>query len=295
MLWLVQIFLPLGLLLLLALRPAHSRFARMLQIGATAGFLLALHLAALWIMPPYWTPWLFWAFFVAALWHGRSAPFQTIAGFAGYLPALAWLAILGAGAWVSIEALRARNPPAGAITDVALPFPKGRFYVANGGFQEIVNAHLRTLPRATPGQRNYWGQSYGVDLIATDLWGRITAQPTVVLAPCSGQVVHAHDGAKDGKAVDLSSATERAGNYAIIRCGASEIALAHFRNGSLAAKQGDQVRQGQRIAIIGNSGASDMPHLHIHAQRPGTAEQPFSGQPMPIRIAGRYLVRGDRP
>jgi hypothetical protein len=49
-----------------------------------------------------------------------------------------------------------------------------------------------------------------------------------------------------------------------------------------------------RIAEVGNSGASDEPHLHIHAQRAGSSGAAFSGDPLPIRLNGRYLIRGDR-
>ncbi len=57
---------------------------------------------------------------------------------------------------------------------------------------------------------------------------------------------------------------------------------------------GDTLKVGDRIAEVGNSGASNEPHLHIHAQRPGTDEAPLSGDPLSMRFAGRYLIRGDR-
>jgi hypothetical protein len=42
-------------------------------------------------------------------------------------------------------------------------------------------------------------------------------------------------------------------------------------------------------------GAPDMPvPLHIHAQRPGPPGVPMGGDPLPMRLGGRYLVRGDR-
>jgi hypothetical protein len=34
--------------------------------------------------------------------------------------------------------------------------------------------------------------------------------------------------------------------------------------------------------------------LHVHAQRPGSPIAPLSGEPVPIRLGGRYLVRNDR-
>lgn len=51
---------------------------------------------------------------------------------------------------------------------------------------------------------------------------------------------------------------------------------------------------GDAIAQVGHSGNSSEPHLHINAQDPGTADAPFSGAPIPIRINGRYVARNDR-
>jgi hypothetical protein len=295
MLWLIQLFFPLALLSMLAFRPARAKFTRALQIAGTAGFLLALHLAGLWIMPPWWTPWLLWGLFALVLWHGRTARSRPGFGGGDYLVAMFWAGLLSLGGWVSIEALGARTPPAGEMAILAMPLPAGLYYVANGGSRDILSAHLRTLPRATIGQRNYWGQSYGVDIIATDRRGLIADRAVPVLSPCAGHVVRAHDGETDGGPVDLASPTARAGNFVLVRCGAFDVLLAHFRKGSLRVKPGDVVSPGQPVGALGNSGASDMPHLHIHAQRPGTAAAPFSGQPVPMRLAGRYLVRGDRP
>jgi len=114
-----------------------------------------------------------------------------------------------------------------------------------------------------------------------------------VVAPCAGKIVTAIDGFPD-RIVPETDRVNRSGNYAILRCGAADIVLAHFRPRSLSVQTGMEVKVGDRIAEVGNSGASDEPHLHIHAQRPGSASTPLSGDPLPIRFNGRFLVRGDR-
>jgi Peptidase family M23 len=294
MLWLIQLLLPLLLLLWLAFLPARHKLARLFQSVGTAAILLALHLAGLWIIPPWWTPWIYWGMFVAALWRRSGVRTRASIAAADYVLILIWVGAIGFGGWVSGQALGARNPPPEEIVALASPLADGSYYVANGGSREILSSHLRTLPRATIGQRSYWGQSHAVDITAMDRWGLLASEPTKVLAPCMGRVIRVHDGDIDGGPVDLASPTARAGNYALIRCGQFDILLAHFRNGSLRVAPGDLVRAGHPIATLGSSGASDMPHLHIHAQRPGTATAPFSGEPVPMRIDGRYLVRGDR-
>lgn len=44
------------------------------------------------------------------------------------------------------------------------------------------------------------------------------------------------------------------------------VAFAHLRPGSISVAVGDQVRPGQKIAEIGNSGNTDQPHLHLQVQ-----------------------------
>ena len=44
-------------------------------------------------------------------------------------------------------------------------------------------------------------------------------------------------------------------------------AYMHLRKGSLEVKKGDRVKEGQVIALSGNSGESTGPHLHFEIQR----------------------------
>jgi len=70
--------------------------------------------------------------------------------------------------------------------------------------------------------------------------------------------------------------------------------LGHLRQGSVLAQAGERVAAGQPLGQVGNTGNSDEPHLHIHAQTPGPAGMPLGGEPLPMVLDGRYLGRGDR-
>lgn len=102
---------------------------------------------------------------------------------------------------------------------------------------------------------------------------------TPVLAPCAGQVVLAEGGRPD-MAVHQVDEGHPADNHVLLRCGERDILLAHFRQGSLQVAAEDDVARGQEIAEVGNSGESGEPHLHIHAQMPGS--------PMPCLAACRF-------
>lgn len=136
MLWLIQLLLPLTLLLWLAFLPARHTPGRIFQSAGTAAILLALHLAGLWILPPWWTPWIYWGLCVAALWRGWRIRTRPGIAVADYALIIFWAGMVGFGGWVSGQALRARMPPPGEIAALASPLAPGRYYVANGGSLE---------------------------------------------------------------------------------------------------------------------------------------------------------------
>jgi murein DD-endopeptidase MepM/ murein hydrolase activator NlpD len=88
--------------------------------------------------------------------------------------------------------------------------------------------------------------------------------------------------------------SQMAGNYIIVACKGVWVVLAHLRRGSVEVREGAEVTVGMTVGRAGNSGNTSEPHLHVHAQRPGTPEAPLGGEPVPVRLDGRYLVRGDR-
>jgi hypothetical protein len=71
-----------------------------------------------------------------------------------------------------------------------------------------------------------------------------------------------------------------AGNYIILNLARGIYAVyAHLKTGSLKVKVGDQVRRGDVLGSIGNSGISDAPHLHFHLIDSNSA---FGGEGLPF-------------
>lgn len=197
-------------------------------------------------------------------------------------------------------ALAARQPPPGAV-DLVFPLRGGPYMVANGGNAGLVNAHLALLEQ--PGLRVYRGQSHGVDLVRVNRAGfraagwPLPADPAAyfifndpVYAPCSGRVVAARDGLAD-RSPPARDRAHLAGNYVLLGCRGLHVLLGHLRQGSVLVKRGDPVAVGDPLARVGNTGNTDEPHLHIHAQTPGTDRHPLAGDPVPVRFGGEYLVR----
>lgn len=305
---LAQILLPLVLIAWIAIAPPRNLMGVSLQAFVTAITLFAIARMGVWVFPPWWTPYLYGLLFVLALMIGlrRHKPQRK-------LPSswLGWIAMIGFvafGVFAGNEAVQSwagQFPPSIPAVDLAFPLRGGDYLILNGGSDIRINAHLKTMDESVPRFRAYRGQSYGIDIIQIDPLGlranglvpsdpaayQIYGEP--VLAPCPGKIVQAIDGFPD-MTIPQIDPVNRAGNYVILRCGDTDVLLAHFRPQSLSVKIGTVVKVGDRIAEVGNSGASDEPHLHINAQRPGSPVAPFSGDPLPIRLNGRFLIRSDR-
>lgn len=301
---LLQLVLPLALLIGLAyLTSSRVTFAA----GAllVAAYILAIATAGLWLVLPWYTPAVYgasWLVVIAASWlRLTSVPMWptvrveqliTTIAIAGSITLLGLVAVV----W------NARRAPADVV-DVTMPIRGGTYLVVNGGGHVLVNAHLNTLSgeRFAP----YRGQSYGVDLVRVNALGLrasglLPDDPTAyvifgdpVLAPCAGRVVVAHDGLPDLPPPTVDRA-HLAGNHIVLACGRAWVVLGHLRNGSVQVRGGDEVHEGQHLGQVGNSGNTSEPHLHIHAQRPGTDAVPLGGEPLAITFDGRFVTRNDR-
>lgn len=152
------------------------------------------------------------------------------------------------------------------------------------------------------------GTTFAIDFVAVDArrrsaaWNWRAAVSTelpeafigfgaLILAPCSGRVVIAHDGEPDHEARRsqltllpyLLGQARRArggrpalaGNHVVITIDPEGpfILLAHLRHGSVTVTVGDHVQQGDAIGACGNSGNSTQPHLHIQATDSTTGDQ----------------------
>ncbi|XZF16699.1 peptidoglycan DD-metalloendopeptidase family protein [Chitinophagaceae bacterium MMS25-I14] len=85
-------------------------------------------------------------------------------------------------------------------------------------------------------------------------------------APCDGEVVLVVDGVKDNVPGVLNPVYVP-GNTVIIKTANDEyLFFAHFKQHSIVVKEGQKVKQGQKLGLCGNSGNSSEPHLHFHIQ-----------------------------
>lgn len=117
----------------------------------------------------------------------------------------------------------------------------------------------------------------------------------LIVSPGSGVVVDSKDGVPDG-VPGRRNDWARAGNYVVVDHLNGEYSmLAHFQTGSVLVNKGDSVEAGDPLGKCGNSGRSNLPHLHYHLQNPPFW---FAGDALPAQFShyysnGEYVRRGE--
>jgi len=301
-----QVIAPLSLLAWLWFVPGRSRASALVRVFMTAAYLIAIAIAGLWLIVPWFLAILYMVILAlqapAIARRVRSVsrwPQRRLEWFGLALNGLLAIAFVG----LTGTAVRARWPPQEQIVDLEFPLRDGTYLVVNGGSSELINAHLQTLTVARV--RDYRGQSYGVDIVAVDAFGMrasglIPSDPrsyvifgTPIHAPCSGVVLRAEDGRPD-MPPPQPDRDHLPGNFVFMECAGVQILLGHMQQGTVRAGPGEAVQAGTVVGSVGNSGNTNEPHLHIHAQRPAKDAAFLSGDPLPLRMNGRFLVRNDR-
>lgn len=306
----VQTLIPMILLFWLAFFPANLFLGYLIQILSVGVLLVTFALVGMWIIPPWWVAYLFGVIFVlvvlARFWRNSSKEIEYRSNEKLGIGVICVVVVFAAyGLYVSVLALKGRNPIEQEVVDIAMPLTEGIYLVAQGGSNKIVNNHYKTLDTSVPRFVTWRGQSMGLDIIKIDKLGlradglapqnpeEYYTFGTPVLAPCNGIVVLAYDGVRD-MPVPLMDRENKLGNYAIIECGDFFVVLAHFMKDSLLVSNGQKIKIGEPLGKMGNSGNSGEPHLHVHAQRGLPEGAPISGEPVALTINGKFYTRNDR-
>jgi hypothetical protein len=150
------------------------------------------------------------------------------------------------------------------------PFTKPSI-VVSAGFSPLYNHHFF-----------FSSQRFAADLVLTDYnrqahqIGELTAFTSfgeALIAPVSGEVVGVDAGHID-QPLKQRDFEQPVGNHIVIKTRDNLfVLLAHLKQGSVSLNVGDYVKQGEKIAELGNSGNSSEPHLHIQVQNNANFEK----------------------
>lgn len=186
---------------------------------------------------------------------------------------------------------------------IGFPLPPGRWVAANGPSNTSI--HRRSL-QVVDG-RAWVAQRFAIDWVELGPDGRLFHGDKAVnanwydfgvpvLAVADATVSDSHDGVpenepSDKRAVPITLETV-GGNYLILDLGGGRYAFyAHLQPGSQRVHVGDHVRRGQPLALLGNTGNSDAPHLHFHISN---ANSPLGAEGLPYVFAD-YQTLGKAP
>lgn len=272
---------------------------------AIVSLLLGLWLGSIWVYPPYWGLGVIAVAFAGlALWKYRRPVIQT-GRSSRALSNIPALLIMALGAYIGINGFLGHSQkPDGPVVDLVSPFgPGDKACVLSGGLNSLVNQHnfktdkpeeiaethgLDVMGFRGSGFRTAPGYSHHprpAPLEAYMAWGM------ALHAPCDGTVIDAIGDTSDHP---IGTKIRVQGNQVLLACGDVKIWMAHLRKGSLTVSTGDEVTAGQKIGAIGNSGHTEEPHLHIHAETLVDPQTPMAhGQPVHMRFNGRFMARGD--
>lgn len=187
-------------------------------------------------------------------------------------------------------------------TKTQLRFPlTGEWTIYQGGRSVYDNYHAA-----------YLDERFAYDILRIRPDGRAAANDITkledyfgfgqpVVAPAAGKVVAAVDQYDDNPISKPIPGSPKQGNNVVLDHGNGEFSMfGHLKRGSVKVKAGDEVKPGQQIALVGNSGNSPVPHLHYHLQ---TTPEWFKGDGLPTpfrnltvngkKVASAEPVRGD--
>lgn len=164
-----------------------------------------------------------------------------------------------------------------SVIRVGPPLRGGPWAVFNGPSND--SGHRR-MPLQLFG-RSAFAQRYAIDYMLVDAEGRASpveggdndtypGYGAEVIAVADGVVSSVLDGVPENRPGQTSrpavfNLSTAIGNHVILDIGENRYALyAHLLPGSVPVEVGQQVRRGQVLGQVGNSGNSSGPHLHFH-------------------------------
>jgi hypothetical protein len=198
-------------------------------------------------------------------------------------------------------------PVASEVVVIAPPLRGSVWMAANGPSSSTGHRRAMIAIDGAP----HIAQRFAIDYLKINAQGRsfvgdssknssYIAYGNDALAVADARVVAVKDGIPENvpgsRAVPITLETV-GGNHVILDLGNGRYAFyAHLQPGSIRVRVGDQVRTGQVLGLVGNSGNSTEPHLHFHlsdANSPlGSEGIPYVHQSLDVIGRCRGLISG---
>lgn len=203
--------------------------------------------------------------------------------FSGILITLAWQT------WIIPQ------PNHSISIDLSIPFSEKGYTILQGGNSVIQNPFHGRLK----------AQRYALDIIQVNNSGRRAKgiAPAsnekyfcfgdTLLSPVDGIVVNSKADIEDNKPGTMNSILP-IGNHIIIRSGNYFIIMGHLQKQGIFVQKGVGVNKGDRIGVIGNSGRSIEPHLHLQVIKIDQSQGNKEIIPIPINFEDSFYSINER-
>ena len=284
------ILLPLLLIAWLSFSKVKSKPEWLLRLILVGSVVLICYRIGTWSMTSYYMKFVIAALFLGSILYS----FHNIRSGLWHIPKEQWFRIGGTALFSLLGILLSALTLSGAsysgrnTINLKFPFGQGRYYVIQGGSNVMTNPFHSMASNG----------KYAIDIVKINKLGNRAATVfpeelaqyhifgEVVHSPCNGRVVTTVSGLPDNMPTNVDR-EHPAGNHIVIECDSIKVMLAHLKEGSLEiVNQGDNVKEGQPVGEVGNSGYTDEPHLHIQANS-------YEGNPVAITFGERFLSIND--
>jgi hypothetical protein len=172
--------------------------------------------------------------------------------------------------------------------ELQFPLKAGKYFVLQGGKGLPTNFFHYT----------YRGAIYAMDIVRLNEYGNranhifsskledYVIYSDTIYSPCNGTIVTMHDDNIDNIPPSRKRGPSNT-NMLVIDAGSYYVFMGHLRHNGVFAKEGQQVKLGEPLAMVGNSGFTLEPHLHIQAHaKPADGGEWYRGEPLLIKFDG---------
>jgi hypothetical protein len=182
---------------------------------------------------------------------------------------------------------------------IEFPFKHGRYLVTDGGnsrVSRLMNYHYYSKVHKRKKTNNSM-------LFATDIVRVVDDKPNFlpwrneaypvfgekIFSPLEGVVVKAENNIPDNEPYS-GNYPYNTGNTLVIRKNDLYLLMGHLKKGSIMVKEGDVVNANDQVALAGNSGWTERPHLHMQLIQ-SDSENYWFGKGVSIEYKNKNLFK----
>lgn len=300
-----SLLLPLYLIHWLGNDKTENKSQLLVKTLASFLFIYTLYLFNNWAFSSYYLRYLLFLLFLLVAfhswWKSWHQPWRSPLDIRQWAPVFGGILLMTLCGMILVNITGAGEVPEDAV-EVEFPFRNGIFYMSQAGSSPGMNGHMAV------GMENsvFRGQTWALDIVQLNRFGARAGgiypdDPehyfifgTPVYSPCDGMVNSIENDLPDLNPPERDR-ENLAGNYVQIKCDSGfYIILAHLKQGSLEVTEGDILSVDSFLGLIGNSGNTTEPHLHIHAQTGPGNDGLLDADPVPVKFRNiGWLKRND--